>query len=392
MVRTDPYRWQAPGNGRLFDSSLENWHSSKMSERCIGVLQYLEENPLIEKTDFERDISAYLEKKFGHEQNQSIRAHFYRPLEFIGFMRNMDDLLSLSIDGKNFLNSMLDEDYDSALESYVLQLMKTSYPNHATEDIKLSLFPFRIMFKLLSKNSPHKGVVPKKMFYTEIPYITSINDINPLLNKLSDSNYLYYLKQYSKDQLKEISKNYYEKWNAWVVSSLKKMNIVDEFGTRGNTEISLASPIDEFIEGIIDKMPYENMFFISENQFEDVKDTLRCKPRDQSIIYEVIKESSFKCFIDENHETFPSNTRPNYVEGHHVIPISWQDSFEKELDCKENVIALCPNCHKAIHYATNDYKKELLKIIADKNEGIANFNVSLEDLKEMYLNKKVPAK
>ena len=56
MVRTDPYRWQAPGNGRLFDSSLENWHSSKMSERCIGVLQYLEENPLIEKTDFEREL------------------------------------------------------------------------------------------------------------------------------------------------------------------------------------------------------------------------------------------------------------------------------------------------------------------------------------------------
>ena len=57
MARANQYRWQAPGNGRLFDSSLENWESGYMSQRCIGVLQFLEENPLIEKTDFEMSFS-----------------------------------------------------------------------------------------------------------------------------------------------------------------------------------------------------------------------------------------------------------------------------------------------------------------------------------------------
>ena len=40
----DRYRWQAPGNGQLFDSSLEEWEANLMSQRCIGVLNYIDEN------------------------------------------------------------------------------------------------------------------------------------------------------------------------------------------------------------------------------------------------------------------------------------------------------------------------------------------------------------
>lgn len=39
MPRANQYQWQAPGNGRLFDTSLEEWETSLMSQRCIGVLK-----------------------------------------------------------------------------------------------------------------------------------------------------------------------------------------------------------------------------------------------------------------------------------------------------------------------------------------------------------------
>lgn len=391
MVRSDPYRWQAPGNGRLFDSSLEDWKTNKMSQRCIGVLQFLEENPLIPKEEFEIKIAPYLENNYGHEPNDSNKAHFYRPLEFVGFMRNIDDLLSLSIDGKNFLNAMLDNDFESALEYYVLQLLKTSYPNHATEDNNLALFPFRIMFKLLSENEPHNGIIPKKMFYTEIPYIKTYKDINPLLHKLSDRHYIHTLEHYTLKQLKEMpNQQYYEKWYIWVIASLREMNILKETGKRRNVYVELSSPINEFIQDIVDKMHYEDMFFTSGKQFEDVKNNIRCKPRDQSIIQEVLEENGYSCFFSDEHETFPSYSRPNYVEGHHVIPVALNDSFDEELDCKENVIALCPNCHKAMHYATNEYKEDLLQIILNKNHEFAKFDLSLEDMKEIYFNKKMP--
>lgn len=388
MRKTNPYRWQAPENGRMFDSSLEDWENNLMSQRCIGVLQFLEDNPLIEKELFEVEIAPYLERRFGHEPNESIKAHFYRPLEFIGFMRNMDDLLSLSVDGKNFLNAMMDEDYESALEFYVLQLLKASYPNHATDDIDLALFPFRIMFKLLSKNSSHKGEVPKKMFYTDIPFINDITDIYPLLNKLSDSHYLYCLEHSSLKDLEINSKNYYPKWYAWVVSSLREMNIVEETGSARNLTVELASPIDEFIEGIVDKMHYEEMFFESSKDFSDLKNNIRCKPRNQMVVQVVLEKSGYRCFFNENHITFESYNRPNYVEAHHVIPVALNDSFDEELDCEENVIALCPNCHKAIHYATNEYKENLLEYIIDNDDDLSRFDITLEDLKEFYFTRK----
>ena len=38
MIIADPYRWQSPRNGRLFDSKLEDWENNLMSQRAIGYL------------------------------------------------------------------------------------------------------------------------------------------------------------------------------------------------------------------------------------------------------------------------------------------------------------------------------------------------------------------
>ena len=51
---------------------------------------------------------------------------------------------------------------------------------------------------------------------------------------------------------------------------------------------------------------------------------------------------------------------------------------------ENNIIPLCPNCHKAIHLATNQYKEKLLNYIIE-NTNIKNyFNVTISDLKEIY--------
>lgn len=388
-IIADPYRWQSPGNGRLFDSSLEDWENNLMSQRAIGVLEFLEENPLIEKKDFEIKIAPYLDKKFGHTINESNKGHFFRSAEFVGLVRNLDGFLSLSIDGKNFLNSMLDCDYESALKFYVLQLLKTTYPNNATDQNRLSLFPFRILFKLLSRDNNYDGKIPKKMFFTDIPYITKFGDIDSVKAKLHDEKYLDFLKNNSLKVLKQKCPNFYPKWATWVMSSLNTMNIVEMSGKRGKETFTLASPINEFIEGIVDNMYFEDMFFESSNDLSEVKNKIRCKPRNPKIIQAVLEKSNFKCFFDEKHITFPSNTRKNYVEGHHIIPVSLNDSFENELDCEDNVIALCPNCHKAIHLSTNEYKEHLLKYIINDNNKLSSFDITLEDLKEFYFTQKV---
>ena len=95
-----------------------------------------------------------------------------------------------------------------------------------------------------------------------------------------------------------------------------------------------------------------------------------------------------KCFFNENHITFESYNRLNYVEAHHIIPVALNDSFDEELDCEENVIALCPNCHKAIHYAVDEHKEDLLKFIMENDNNLSKFNINLEDLKEFYFTYK----
>lgn len=388
MARSNQFRWQAPGNGRLFDSSLEEWKSSKMSQRCIGVLQFLDENNLISKEEFESKIDGYLKEKYGHEPNDSNKAHFYRPLEFIGFIRNMDGSLSLSIDGKNFLYSIVNDNYEMALQFYVLQLLKTSYPNSATGDNKLSLFPFRIMLKLMSENEPHGGIVPKKLFYINIPYIASKRDIDFLLNKLSDKQFINSLERYSLKDLKQKSGQFYDKWYAWVVSSLKELNILEEVGNRGNTYIKLANPINEFIQDIVDNMDYEDMFFNSGEEFADIKNNIRNRQPNPLTMNQVLEENGNKCFFNDEHDLFLSYSEPGPVEGHYIIPLSLHDSFSESLDCKENLIALCPHCLNAMTYATNDFKEVLLKLILEKNKDFSKFNLSLEDLEEIYFNKR----
>jgi 5-methylcytosine-specific restriction protein A len=39
-----------------------------------------------------------------------------------------------------------------------------------------------------------------------------------------------------------------------------------------------------------------------------------------------------------------------YLEVHHIIPLSKQDLHEENLDVLDNVTAICPNCHREVHY------------------------------------------
>lgn len=95
-----------------------------------------------------------------------------------------------------------------------------------------------------------------------------------------------------------------------------------------------------------------------------------------------IKISEHKCQNQNAHITFESRTNhKDYMEAHHLIPIFKQDEiWEKygvNIDCLENLISLCPTCHRAIHYGTNNVKKEIITKL---------FNLKQEQYKAIGLN------
>ena len=71
--------------------------------------------------------------------------------------------------------------------------------------------------------------------------------------------------------------------------------------------------------------------------------------RDPKIRDLALKKTNYKCELDNSHQTFIYKG-VQFMEGHHLIPMEYQHLFTNSLDVVSNIISLCPNCHRKIHY------------------------------------------
>lgn len=110
--------------------------------------------------------------------------------------------------------------------------------------------------------------------------------------------------------------------------------------------------------------------------------------RDPSISKEALKNSGYKCEIDNTHLTFKSNiTGENFVEAHHLIPMKQQESFKYSLDVRGNIVALCPICHKLLHFGQFNDKVDKLKLLYEKRKDILaqyDINITEQQLMDIY--------
>jgi len=110
--------------------------------------------------------------------------------------------------------------------------------------------------------------------------------------------------------------------------------------------------------------------------------------RDVALARKCIENTGFKCQHDVSHKSFISAvTGEQYMEVHHLIPISQTPEFEHSLDVEANLIVLCPNCHRAIHYGSENIKLELLNHFFDaRKEKLeqSGIPVDIENLKRFY--------
>ena len=106
--------------------------------------------------------------------------------------------------------------------------------------------------------------------------------------------------------------------------------------------------------------------------------------RSQAIKNQALLQQNYQCFFDKKHITFPTDNYENYMEGHHIIPVSRKDSFTQDLDVVENILCLCPVCHRKIHLATNKIKRSMLEKIIERTQIAVYFNVSLDNLEKIY--------
>jgi len=101
-----------------------------------------------------------------------------------------------------------------------------------------------------------------------------------------------------------------------------------------------------------------------------------------------LEKANFTCELNENHITFNTkSTGNNYVEAHHLIPLSCYDDFNYSLDVPANIISLCPNCHRMIHLGIEkDINKILESIYSKRKNRLAKvkLEITLDELQYIY--------
>ncbi|QSZ42896.1 hypothetical protein GJV85_12515 [Sulfurimonas aquatica] len=359
---TNQYRWQAPGNAKVFDAPLGQ--GSYMNTRSIHVLKYIQEKKKVSQSMFEREIKAYLQDSTEYEKNKSTPAHFFRPLLFLGFIKiSSSKLIELTLEGDKFLHFYELGEYVKCKKYVLNQLDNTKYPNLGTQKIKLQLFPFRILFKLLLLEK-ERGL-SKEFLIKQLVYLREYDDL------------ALYLKEKSLEKIqKELP---YDKFYTWVINSLVDIGILKK-----EKNYFVAEDIYEEVEVLYKNLSLESFFFNDDTllcQLDDNTAHERYK-RDARLILQAKSRDGYSCKVDKNHETFVSKGY-NYVEGHHVIPMFQQKNYRFDLDDVENIVSLCPTCHREIHSA--DDKTEILSKVYRVNSAfmIAN-SVTLDELHKMY--------
>jgi len=77
---------------------------------------------------------------------------------------------------------------------------------------------------------------------------------------------------------------------------------------------------------------------------EKVKQVVKVYKRNQKLIAKLKKKYNDRCQICN--DTFEKKDGGFYSEAHHLIPLG-----EKGYDAEDNIVILCPTCHKKLHFA-----------------------------------------
>jgi 5-methylcytosine-specific restriction protein A len=102
--------------------------------------------------------------------------------------------------------------------------------------------------------------------------------------------------------------------------------------------------------------------------------------------YEIRRQSE----IGSGRRSDARKTKMNFVEAHHLVPMQFQERFEPCLDVLENVVVLCPTCHRKLHHGQIADKKIILTLLHQaRDEGLKSRGLEIgpNDLVALFKGK-----
>lgn len=214
-------------------------------------------------------------------------------------------------------------------------------------------------------------------------------------------------KSFKKNDQFRLPLNYYM-WNFWLFTPFK----IDYYKNERNLKIDFLKEWYFLIDKNYENIELDSTFIsdrnlkinelaiklkkqdLSEEEKRSIIDEYKMKnmtsDSDDEILYssQNIKEMAkkiwkYKCEFNENHISFKAKTNnENYVEAHHLIPFSERKNFDLSIDVIENMVCLCPNCHRKIHLAIDEEKIELIRPIFERKKwNLHNIWININETK-----------
>ncbi len=219
-----------------------------------------------------------------------------------------------------------------------------------------------------------RGVTDKSVGH----YITGINTINALLTK-----YDYPIK------------------NVFEVRSVEDLNAIFLFLTN-NEEFQKKDSVGHNMYSVAFKHFYrfateDKEFFSSSIEAMDI---LVAKPqkiittstgwkRNQILITQAIDGAHHMCEHNHEHLTFTAkSTGKAYMEGHHLIPLKYQNRFNCGIDVYANIVCLCPVCHRLLHFGADKEKIYAAEKLYDERKDRlvhSGIDISKKDFLELVV-------
>lgn len=155
-----------------------------------------------------------------------------------------------------------------------------------------------------------------------------------------------------------------EKIIAYIESILANKELLDNDDSEEQEEIQLAEPAsNEDIQSSADKP----LCIVKGSQGKAIA-------KDSRISKSALVDAKYTCIVNSAHKTFITKNKIPYMEGHHLVPCTVMNSehfmkkFNKNIDCFENIVCICPNCHREVHYGEWDSKAKKIQIIFKKQQ------------------------
>ncbi len=100
----------------------------------------------------------------------------------------------------------------------------------------------------------------------------------------------------------------------------------------------------------------------------------------------------YQSTIFPNHKSCVRKKGVPYMEGHHLIPCTVSNterfwSKKRNIDCPENIICLCPICHRRIHFGRKVEKDHIIRSLYNKRKSLlqnVGIEISIDELLALY--------